>query len=177
MSKPTASRRMFGIDFTALAAHVDACVRELTDRGYSRRTIDRYRCALDRFSHWLTRNRSPWNGEEELIRRFLSSHRHVCDRLTLSAALRQLLRFLRARGHIIAGANGPTSIEEEVQRFDTYLERVCGLAFKTRQVRTHFVRRFLCARFPRGPIDSATAALFKSADLLRTLWKGGGRAP
>ena len=41
-------------------------------------------------------------------------------------------------------------IDEEVRRFDAYLERICGLAPKTRQVRTHFVRRFLSAR---GSID------------------------
>jgi integrase/recombinase XerD len=153
MSKPTASRQMFSIDFTALSAHVDACLHELIGRGYAQRTIDRYRCGLDYFSHWVNRDRTPWNGEEELVRRFLSSHRHVCDRLALSAALRHLLRFLRARGYVIAGNHGAARIEGEVLRFDTYLERVCGLASETRQVRTHFIRRFLCACFPRGPID------------------------
>ena len=111
------------------------------DRPYAQRTIDRYRCGLDYFSHWVNRDRTPWNGEEELVRRFLSSHRHVCDRLALSAALRHLLRFLRARGYVIAGNHGAARIEGEVLRFDTYLERVCGLASKTRKVRTHFIRR------------------------------------
>ena len=55
MSKPTASRQMFSIDFTALSAHVDACLHELIGRGYAQRTIDRYRCALDHFSRWVNR--------------------------------------------------------------------------------------------------------------------------
>ena len=128
MSKPTVSRQMFRIDFTALSAHVDACLHELIGRGYAQRTIDRYCCGLDYFSRWVNRDRTTWNGEEELVRRFLSSHRHVCDRLALSAALRHLLRFLRARGYVIPGNHGAARIEGEVLRFDTYLERVCGLA-------------------------------------------------
>jgi integrase/recombinase XerD len=153
MSYSTTSRGRSGIDYTGLSTHVDACLHELIERGYAKRTIDRYRCALDHFSRWVTRDRTPWNREEELVRRFLSSHLNVCDRLHLSAALRHLLRFLRARGYIIAGNDGAGRIEEEVRRFDTYLERICGLASKTRQVRTHFIHRFLSARFPRGPID------------------------
>jgi integrase/recombinase XerD len=150
MSNSTASRGMSGIDCTSLSTHVDACLHELIDRGYAKRTIDRYRRGLDHFARWATRDRTPWNREEELVRRFLSSYLHACDhRLHLSAALRHLLRFLRARGYI----HGAGRIEEEVQRFDTYLERICGLASKTRQVRTHFIHRFLCARFPCGPID------------------------
>jgi hypothetical protein len=50
-----------------------------------------------------------------------------------------LLRFLRDRGCIIAGNHGAASIEEELQRFDAYLERTCGLASETRQVRTYLI--------------------------------------
>ena len=153
MSKRNASKQMFSIDDADLSAHVDACLHELLKRGYAKLTIDQYRRGLDHFSHWVTRDRAPRNGEEELVRRFLSSHLHVCNRPTLFAALRHLLRFMRIRGLIIASAHGAGSIDEEVQRFDTYLERICGLAWKTRQVRTHFIRRFLCARFRCGPID------------------------
>ena len=98
MSKRTASRQMFDIDFAALSVHVDACLCELIDRGYSQRTIDWYGDALNHFSRWATRVRRPLNGEAELVRRFLSSHPHVCSRSTLSAALHHLLRYLRARG-------------------------------------------------------------------------------
>ena len=153
MSNSTAARRISGIDYTALSTHVDECLHELIDRGYAKWTVDRYRCGLNHFSRWMTRGKISWIGEEELVRRFLSAHLHVCDRQILSAALRHLLRFLRARGYVIAGNNGAARIEEEVQRFDAYLERICGLASKTRQARTHFIRRFLCAHFPRGPID------------------------
>jgi hypothetical protein len=93
MSNSTASRGMSNIDYTDLSTHVDACLHELIDRGYAKRTIDRYRCGLDHFSRWVTRDRTPWNREEELVRRFLSSHLHVCDRLHLSAALRHFSSF------------------------------------------------------------------------------------
>jgi integrase/recombinase XerD len=155
MSNSNASRRMCGIDSTDLSTHVDSCLRELIDRGYAELTIDGYRRGLGHFSRWVTRRRTSRNTEEELVRRFLSSHRQVYNRPDLSAAVHHLLRFLRDRGWIIAGNHGAASIEEELQRFDAYLERTCGLASKTRQVRTYLIRWFLCARFPRGRIDLA----------------------
>jgi Phage integrase, N-terminal SAM-like domain len=153
MSKSSASRRMPRFGYVDLSMHVDSCIRELIDRGYAKPTINGYRRGLGLFSRWVTRDRTSWNTDEELVRRFLSSRRHVHARPTLLAAVHHLLRFLRSRGRIIADNHGAAGIEEELQRFDTYLERTCGLAPKTRQVRTHFIRRFLCARFPRGGID------------------------
>jgi integrase/recombinase XerD len=153
MSNSSASRRMPRIDHTDLSMDVDSCLRELIDRGYARLTIDRYRRGLAHFSRWVTRHRTSWDGREELVRRFLASHRRIYERPTLSAALHHLIRFLRARGRVVAGNYGAASVEAEVQRFDAYLERTCGLAPKTRRVRLYFIRRFLCARFSRGPID------------------------
>jgi integrase/recombinase XerD len=153
MSNSSASRRMPCIGYVDLSMHVDSCIRELIDRGYAKPTIDGYRRGLGLFSRWVTRDRTSWNTDEELVRRFLSSRRHVHARPTLSAAVHHLLRFVRSRGCIIADNHDAAGIEEELQRFDTYLERTCGMAAKTRQVRTHFIRRFLCARFPCGGID------------------------
>ena len=73
MSKPTASRQTFNIDFTALSAHVDACLHELIDRGYAKQTMDQYRRGLHHFCYWVTKDKTAWNGEDDLVRRFLSS--------------------------------------------------------------------------------------------------------
>src|SRR5258708_1547164 len=164
MPDPTISKQRPSVDANALSAHVGACLHELIDQGYAKLTVDRYRCGLGHFSHWLTRDKIAWIGQEEAsVRRFLTTHlpscdcsgRYPCDRRILSAALHQLLRSLRTRGHITAGNPGAGTIEEEVQRFDAYLERICGLAAKTCRARTDFVRRFLSARFARGLIDLA----------------------
>ena len=147
-----------------LFLRIAVCLHELIDQGYAELTVDRYRCGLSHFSHWLTRDKIAWNGQEEAsVRRFLTARLPSCDctgpylrdRHSVSAALHHLLRSLRTHGHITAGNPGAGTIDEEVHRFDAYLERICGLAPKTHQLRTHFVRRFLSARFARGPIDLA----------------------
>jgi site-specific recombinase XerD len=159
MPDPTISTQRTSVEANALSAHVAVCLHELINQGYAESTVNRYRCGLSHFSHWLTRDKITWNGQEEVLAgRFLTAHLPSCDctgqflhdRQTLSAALHHLLRSLRTHGHITAGNLGPGMIDEEVRRFDAYLERICGLATKTRQVRTHFVRRFLSAR---GSID------------------------
>jgi site-specific recombinase XerD len=156
------SKRTPNFGYNALSAHVDACLHKLIDQGYAKLTVDRYRCSLGHFSHWLARNKIAWSGHEDaLVRRFLTTHLAACDctgryphnRQNLSAALHHLLCFLRAHGHITARSPGASTIEEEVHRFDAYLEGICGLASKTRRARTDFVRRFLSQRFACGPID------------------------
>lgn len=160
MPDPAISKQRPKVD--VVSAHVGACLHELIDQGYAKLTVDRYRCGLAHFSHWLTRENIAWIGQEEAsVRRFLTAHLPSCDctghyprdRLILSAALHQLLRSLRTHGHITAGNPDADTIEGELQQFDAYLERICGLARKTCRARTDFVRRFLSARFARGDIN------------------------
>jgi integrase/recombinase XerD len=153
MSRSTACRRTFSINTSDLPAHVDACVRELMERGYASFTIENYRRRLNQFSRWVARYKTPWASEEDLVRRCLASRDVKCDRVSLSAAIHHLLRFLRDRQCLSASGHPETAIDEEVQRFDAYLDRVCGLAVRTRRMRTDFVHRFLWSQFPRGPID------------------------
>jgi len=147
---------------SGLSVHIAACLHELVDQGYAKPTVDQYRGSLHHFSHWVTRDKIDWRGHEEAsVRRFLTTHllscdcsgRHQHDRLILSAALRHLLRFLRTHGYTTARSAEVDTIEEEVQRFDAYLDKICGLAPKTRRSRRDFVRRFLSAHFAHGPID------------------------
>ena len=53
-------------------------------------------------------------------------------------------------------------MQAELDRFDIYLERVCGLASKTRLLRLYYLSKFLISVFKRGPID---LALLKPRDI------------
>ena len=158
----TAPERVSRGDNSDLSAHIAACLHELVDQGYAKLTIDMYRGSLGHFSYWVTRDKIKWRGHEEAsIRRFLTTHlpscdcigRHQHDRSNLSAALLHLLRFLRTHGHASAHTPEADTIEAEVQRFDAYLDKICGLAPKTRRLRRDYVRRFLSAHFVRGPLE------------------------
>jgi integrase/recombinase XerD len=162
MVNSIASKRASRGDNRDLSADIATCLDQLIDQGYAELTVNQYRSSLRHFSHWVTRDKIKWRGHEEAsVGRFLTTHLPSCDctgryehgRLSLSAALRHLLRCLRAHGHTTARTPDVDAIEEEVQRFDAYLDRICGLAPKTRRLRRDFVRRFLSARFARGPID------------------------
>src|SRR6516165_8021950 len=158
----TAPKRVSRGDNSDLSAHIAACLHELVDQGYDKLTIDMYRGSLGHFSYCVTRDKIKWRGHEEAsIRRFLTTHlpscdcigRHQHDRSNLSAALLHLLRFLRTHGHASAHTPEADMIEAEVQRFDAYLDKICGLAPKTRRLRRDYVRRFLSAHFVRGPLE------------------------
>jgi integrase/recombinase XerD len=109
---------------------------------------------------------------EALVQRFITVHLPACDcagrcrkkqDATVSAALRHLLRVLRLKGYIPPCVGSvPTAVQEELDRFDNYLERVCGLASKTRLLRLHYLGKFLPRVFKRGPID---LALLKPRDI------------
>ena len=53
-------------------------------------------------------------------------------------------------------------MQAELDRFDIYLERVCGLASKTCLLRLYYLSKFLISVFKRGPID---LALLKPRDI------------
>jgi integrase/recombinase XerD len=164
MSDSAVSKRVSRGNNSDLSTHIAECLDELVDRGYAELTVDQYRGSLRHFYHWVTRDKIDWRGRGEAsVQRFLTVHlpscdcagRHRHDRLSLSAALHHLLRFLRTHGHTTARAPEANTIEEEVQRFDVYLDKICGLAPMTRRSRRDSVRRFLFAHFARGPIDLA----------------------
>jgi hypothetical protein len=78
----------------------------------------------------------------------------------VQAALGHLLDVLRADGRIPERRVGLSpAIHDELERFTSHLEQVCGLAAKTRAGRRWWVGQFLADRFGRGPIavDRLTA--------------------
>lgn len=141
---------------SALAPHVHCFIEHLTQHGYSRRTIREYVRCIAHFARWAAQSRlSIRQVDEGCVRRFLDSHLLRCNcpkpvprsRNDLHAALKHLLRVLRANAVIAECAQSMSPVDEELRCFDEHMERVRGLAPKTRRMRVHVVRRFLASQF------------------------------
>lgn len=148
---------------SVLAPSVEAYGGYLRHHGYCARGIRAYLCGVGHFAHWLTEKRIALGRiDEALVRRFLTRHLPVCRCPSpckrgvheVRAALQHLLRVLRHEGRI----PGPSvriapAIREELERFDAYLDEVCGLALSTRVSRLRWAHKFLHKRFGRRPLD------------------------
>jgi integrase/recombinase XerC len=101
--------------------------------------------------------------DEALVAQFLDKHLLRChcsgpiqrDRRMLSAALGHLLVVLRARGAIAPPTESTTPVDEELRRYDAYMDHVRGLAPKTREMALRIVGRLLTSRFGDAAIDIA----------------------
>jgi integrase/recombinase XerD len=164
-SKPKRTYQTW-LEQSVLSSHVSTYVSYLSEHGYSANTVGFYLHSVAHFSHWLAKRKiGLCRINEALVQRFIAAHRPSCgcagrcrkrQDATVSAALRHLLRVLRLKGSIPPCVGSvPTAVQEELDRFDNYLERVCGLASKTRLLRLHYLGKFLLTVFKRGPIDVA----------------------
>ena len=152
------------IEQSILGSHIDAYNSYLIEQGYADTTICFYLHSVAHFSHWLTRKKIDIHRiDEALVRSFVTVHLPACDCAgrcehcseSVRAALGHLLRVLRLKGHIPPPCTGTVSpaTQGELEHFDAYLDKVCGLASKTRVVRLHYVSKFLQRTFKRRPID------------------------
>ena len=139
-----------------LAPHVDAFMLHLFDCRYASNTIDNYLAGLTHFAHWLTQCHIDVKSiDDKLIQRFLDDHLPSCscekpafsDAKDLHAALGHLLVQLRANAIIADPAIPRTPVEEELRRFDDYMNHVRGLAAKTRKQYISIIRRLLLRQF------------------------------
>jgi integrase/recombinase XerD len=151
---------------SVLSSHINAYASYLSEHGYSTNTVGFYMHSVAHFAHWLARIKPGLRQiNEVLVQRFITVHLPACDcdgrcrkklDSTVPAALRHLLRVLRSRGCIPASAGSlPSVVQTELGRFDTYLEKVCGLASKTCLVRVHYLGKFLSSAFKDRAIDMA----------------------
>jgi integrase/recombinase XerD len=134
----------------------------LQQHGYCSLVLVAYLHAVGHFAHWLTHERVRLRDlDESVVRRFVRSHLPECDcpgrcqrtAVLVQAALRRLLETLRADGRIPARHDGLSpAIHDELERFTTYLDTVCGLAAKTRADRRWWMAQFLTDQFNQGPI-------------------------
>ena len=144
-----------------LAPYVDAFTRHLTERRYASGTVGSYLACVSHFARWTTCCRLDVQGiDEGMVRRFLDDHLPRCDcagpvRRThqdLRAALGHLLFVLRANCAIAEHRRRITPLDEELRRFDDYMNEVRGLAAKTRRMVLHTVRRLLFNQFGERPV-------------------------
>ena len=163
----TQSSRLTRIDWLAkgsLAPHVDAFKQYLTDRGYAATTFSNCMGSVAHFAQWLHGRRLRVRRiDEAVVAEFLDDHLPQCrctgpvqhDRRNLSAALGHLLTVLRDQGAAIPPTVSTTPVDEELHRYDEYMDHVRGLAPKTRDIALRIVGRLLVSRFGDGAVDIA----------------------
>ncbi|UHD15104.1 site-specific integrase [Thiocapsa bogorovii] len=145
-----------------LAPYVDAFARYLDARDYASQTTATYLRCLAHFGRWMDRCRLRVESlDEDRITGFFDGHLPRCDcaapvvrtREELSAALGHLLIVLRAEGAIPERMVPTTPADEELLRFDERMNRVQGLALKTRAQYLRTVRRLLVDQFGDQAIE------------------------
>ena len=163
----TRSSEHSNIDWLAkepLAPHIDAYMQFLANRDYAANTFSNYLGVVSHFAQWMHRRRLRLQSiDEAVVAQFIDKHLPRChcsgpvqrDRRTLSAALGHLLAVLRARGAIASATLSSTPVDEELRRYDAYMDHVRGLAPKTREMALRIVGRLLTSRFGDAAIDIA----------------------
>ena len=154
------------LDKGPIAPHVDAYKQYLTDRGYAATTFANCMGSVAHFAQWFHGRRLRVQRiDEAVVAEFLDEHLPRCrctrpvqrDRCSLSAALGHLLVVLRAQGVVAPPTARTTPVDEELRRYDEYMDHVRGLALKTRSMALRIVGRLLTSRF--GDIAISIAAI------------------
>lgn len=147
-----------------IAPHVDAFKQHLAEGRYASSTVAGYLSNIAHFAQWVQGKRLRLVRIDEVsIAEFLDHHLAHCrcvgpirhDRCDHRAALGHLLFVLRARGVIALPTMSMTPVDEELQCYDAHMERVRGLAPKTRTLVLRIVGRLLRQRFGGGCVDIA----------------------
>ena len=136
--------------------------QHLIARGHTPQTQTSYVSAVSHFLYWLVvQPLERQSIDAQRVRQFLGEHLPCCrchhrvnrDVKTRRAALNQLLVMCgEERLRPVIGRATP-AIEQWIERFDAYLERVCGLAKATRWYHRRYARAFLSEVFRDAPVD------------------------
>lgn len=145
-----------------IGPYIDPFKQYLIQRRYAAKTVVLYLRCITHFARWK-HNRHLHGLDESVIAEFLDEHLPNCEcggamsreLGNHRAALGHLLVVLRAQGAVASPAVEPTPVEEELRRYDEYLEHVRGLAPKTRSMALRIVGRLLTTRFGGGAVDIA----------------------
>jgi len=150
-----------GLLDTPLAPYLDAYTDFLTERRYAAHTVQFYLAGIAHFSRWASGCQLDIHQiDEDVTNRFLDDHLPHCDcpnpvhrvRKDLHAALGHLLVVLRARGAIAEPSVAMTPTDEELRRFDDYMNLARGLAPTTRCQCRRTVGRLLREQFGERPV-------------------------
>jgi site-specific recombinase XerD len=144
---------------SALAPFVSAYWHHLVEQHYADRTARAYLYVLAHFARWIHRRRFAASDlTEALVQRFVDEHLPRCtcpppaqrSRHQVRAALQHLLTLLETEG-VAAKDHGRNAVEDELRRFDDFMQHARGLAKNTRVQRLHIVRSFLQQTFGCNP--------------------------
>ena len=161
----TRSSKHASIDWLAkgpLAPHIDEFMLYLANRDYAANTFCNYLGVVSHFAQWMHSRRLRLQSiDEALVAKFIDQHLPRChcsgpvqrDRRTLSAALGHLLAVLRAQGAIAPVMVRSKPVDEELRRYDAYMDHVRGLAPKTREAALRIVGRLLTSQFGNAAVD------------------------
>lgn len=145
--------------------YAEAFNRHLTQHRYAAPTIASYTADIAHFARWASTRRLPLNRIDEVaVTIFLDDHLPACacprparrDRSDHSSALVHLLVVLRSVGAIELPTVDSTPVDDELRLYDEYMDRVRGLAPRTRTTMLRIVGRLLTERFSNGGIDMAS---------------------
>jgi integrase/recombinase XerC len=148
-----------------IAPYADAVKQHFVDGRYAPATIASYLTGIAHFVRWARSKRLGLRGiDEASVTEFLDRHLPHCrceglvrhGRYDHRAALGHLLFVLRLQGAIESPAKSMTPVDEELRRFNAHMDRVRGLALKTRTQVLRTVGRLLRQRFGRGRVDIAS---------------------
>lgn len=143
---------------TGLREVADALVSHLARRHVARMTVEKYLRAASHFARWLDRHGVV--PSRTSVGSFLTAHLPRCrcrgrihrSRIDVHAALGHLVAVLKAAGRFDEELPPRRPVDDEVERFDTYLTSVCGAAASTRRRRCLDVLQFLSSVFRDGPV-------------------------
>ena len=136
---------------SALAPHVPDYWHSLVEQHYAAGTTRQYLCSIAHFARWMRRRQLAVSAlDEEVVQRFLDKHLPRCtcpspvqrSRHQIRAALRYMLVRLE-NADALSKTQAPIAVEDELRRFDEYMEHARGLAQNTRIQRGRIVRAFL----------------------------------
>jgi len=153
---------------------VDLFAARLHERCHSPQVVRKYIRAVGHFSHWLdAEGVAAGSWDEDTVRVFVGEH-FACCRCSVprgeppsltGTAVRHLLELLRERDEARPVAPRPRPhdahrewSDEVVERFETHLRDVCGMAATTRDHYCRVVRSFLEATCGAGPRDVSLLA-------------------
>lgn len=149
------------IDEPVQQPYTEAFDRYLIERGYASNTVRAYLSYGSHFLQWTQRRELDLRRvDDKIVAEFLDDHLPHCncgwptrgDQRDAHAALRHLVVVLRTLGVVAPRSVMATPVDEELRRFDEYMERVRGLAPKTRSAMLRIVRELLCQRFKDRPV-------------------------
>lgn len=143
---------------TALGDVADALVSHLARRHISWESTEQYLRVAAHFARWLGQRRAY--ASRSSVHEFRSQHLSACrcpgpvnhSPIVVRAALGHLVRVLRAAGRFDEELPPRTPVDDELDRFESYLTGTCGAAVTTRARRRLDLRQFLSGVFGTGAV-------------------------